>query len=103
MVIFTVGFVCGVIVGFIVGSMDIFRVGFVYRFMNGVMVGLLAALLRRGVVGIIFDHCTKIPWRALIAQSCLSHISVGASLSAHVSICRPWRMQSLGVSVGCVK
>ena len=103
MVIFTVVVVCGVTVGFMVDSIDIFHVGFVCSFLVGVMVGLLAALLRCGVVGTIFDHCTKIPWRALIARSCSSHISVGASLSAHVSICRPWRMRTLGVCVGCVK
>ena len=102
MIIFTVGFVCGAKVGFMVGSMDIFYVGFVCRFLVAVMVGLLASLLCCGVVGTVFDHFPKIPWRALIARSCLSDTSVGASLSAHVSICRPWRIQPAGFSVGCV-
>ena len=84
MVIFTVGFVCGVSVGFMVVSMDIFHVGFVFHFMVGVMIGLLAALFCLGVVGTVFDHFPKTPWRALIAQSCSSQISVCASLRAHV-------------------
>ena len=42
-----------------VGSMDIFRVGFVCCFMVCVMVGLLAALLRCGVAGTVFYHFPK--------------------------------------------
>ena len=56
-----------------------------------------------GVPGNVEAHSQKTSWRALIAYSCVSHISVGESSSVHVSFCSPWRKRSSGVSIGWFK
>ena len=42
-------------------------------------------------------------WSAFIANFLLSHAMLGASCKAHVSVFTPWKMRSMGVTVGWVR
>ena len=77
--------------------------GFGFYFPGGSLGGTLGDFFCRGYVGTFSVHCPKRSLRVLIARSCSSQIRIGVSSSPHVSVCNPWRTQSSGVRVGCVR
>ena len=62
-----------------------------------------------GTCGFVFtgsvslDHQWMAWWSACIAASLLSHAMVRALCKLHVSVVTPWKMQSIGVTSGCVR
>ena len=76
---------------------------FSFSFSGGLLGCTLGALFCWGYVGAFLVHCPNSSWRVLIARSYSSHIWIGASFSAHLSVCNPWRTQSSGGRVGCVR
>ena len=62
------------VVGFVIGLLTNFIVGFVFAFLVSSSGGSMEALLRRRYVGTCLVQCLKILWRALIAQIFSSHV-----------------------------
>ena len=75
------------------------RIGLVIELCHGIVV-------RCGFVcsgSLILAHLWMAWWIAFIAKSRLSHAMLGALCKAHVSVFTPWKMRSMGVTVGWVR